>query len=66
MYRVFTRTWWKNNPEYPDGLEPEMGKKHGLKRFQTEEEARAYAVEWNRTHNPGRLSNKAEYEDVMR
>lgn len=21
-YRVFTRTWWKDNPEWPNGLEP--------------------------------------------
>ncbi len=21
-YKVFHRTWWKNNPEWPDGLEP--------------------------------------------
>lgn len=24
-YRLFTRTWWKPNPSWPGGLEPEAG-----------------------------------------
>lgn len=40
------------------------GRKHTVGRFHTEEEARAFAQEWNRTHRPGPLSRKAEYEDA--
>lgn len=25
MFRVFTRRWWKGNPNYPNGLEPYAG-----------------------------------------
>jgi len=64
MYRVFTRTWWRHNPDWPNGLEPCPGRKHTLKRHvATEEEARAICRAWNDTHTPGRLSRKAEYEE---
>ena len=63
-YRVFTRTWWRENPAWPNGLEPGAGRKHTLaKRVATEEEARAIAQQYNSTHTPGRLSRKAEYEE---
>jgi hypothetical protein len=63
-YSVFTRTWWKENPKYPNGLEPDsQGRKHYLERgLKTEDEARRVAKEYNRTHAPGRLSKKAEFE----
>ena len=38
-YRVFKRTWWRDNPDWPDGLEPEMGTKQHVRYFPTEEEA---------------------------
>ena len=60
-YRVFTRTWWRENPAWPSGLEPCPGKKHTLARHMTEEEARAFCKTWNATHKPGRLSRKAEF-----
>lgn len=25
LYNVFNRTWWKENPPWPNGLEPEAG-----------------------------------------
>jgi hypothetical protein len=60
-YSVFTRTWWIDNPAYPNGLEPSAGLKTYLRRdLKTEEEARAIAKEYNATHEPGRLSRKAE------
>jgi hypothetical protein len=63
-YKVFTRTWWRNNPNYPNGLEPCAGRKTTLvKRVETEEEARAICKRYNDSHNPGRLSRKAEYEE---
>ena len=64
MYNVYTRSWWKENPSWPNGLEPNSGgRRHYLaKGIGTEEEARSIAQEYNRTHTPGRLSRKAEFE----
>ncbi len=62
-YRVFIRSWWKENPAWPNGLEPEAGEKTYLaKGIASEEQARELAMLWNATHEPGRLSLKAEYE----
>lgn len=64
MYRVFTRTWWSFNPNWPNGLEPCPGRKRTLrKNVPTEKEAREIAQEYNRTHKPGKLSRKAEFEE---
>jgi len=53
-YRVFTRTWWRENPTWPNGLEPDAtGRKTTLARGCTEEEARAIARQYNETHEPG-------------
>ena len=60
---VFTRNWWKPNPSWPNGLEPApTAHKKYLAYGLTEEEARAYCQEYNDTHDPGRLSRKAEFE----
>ena len=64
MYKVFTRTWWKNNPNWPNGLEPCPGRKHTLGKVPTEEMAQGWCKRYNSTHNPGRLSRKAEYEEI--
>jgi len=65
MYKVFTRTWWKNNPQWPNGLEPCAGRKTTIaKGIQTEQEARAICKRYNDNHNPGRLSRKAEYTET--
>jgi len=64
MYRIFTRTWWKDNPTWPDGLEPHPGRKTTIARAYTEEEARSICKRWNAAHKPGRLSRKAEYEET--
>jgi len=62
MYKVFTRTWWKENTSYPNGLEPCPGRKHTLQEgIDSEAEAREICQEYNATHKPGRLSRKAEY-----
>ena len=71
-YRVFTRTWWKENPDWPDGLEPKAGRKRyrmpstnwKQQTFATEKEAIAWCKEWNDTHEPGRYSRKAEFEET--
>ncbi len=61
-YRVFTRTWWVENPDYPHGLEPGAGCPTYIGESMTEGEARACAKAYNATHDPGRLSLKAEFE----
>ncbi len=62
MFTVFHRTWWRDNPNYPNGLEPSIGVSYVIKhRVETEDEARAICKEWNNSHEPGRLSRKAEY-----
>ena len=64
MYKVFTRTWWRNNPSYPNGLEPHAGQKTTIaKNIKTIEEAQRIAKQYNDTHEPGRLSRKAEIEE---
>lgn len=60
---VFTRTWWKDNPSWPNGLEPQAGDKHYIARRVTMAEARKICQEWNATHKPGRYSRKAEFEE---
>ena len=63
VYRVFTRTWWKENPEWPNGLEPHAGRKYTIHRHVVGEHlAREICKQWNDTHKPGRLSKKAEYD----
>ena len=63
-YRVFTRNWWKENPSWPDGLEPHLGRKKILREgVETEEEARKICKEYNDNNSPGRLSRKAEFEE---
>lgn len=64
MYRVFTRTWWRESLNWPNGLEPCPGRKHTIDKVRTEEEALAVCAMYNKTHKPGRLSRKAEYEEV--
>lgn len=63
MYKVFHRTWWRDNPEWPGGLEPHVGRKTTLGYASSEDDARALCQEYNSTHEPGRLSRKAEYEE---
>ena len=61
-YYVFTRTWWRENPGWPDGLEPCAGPRYTIARYCTEAEARRIAKKYNNTHKPGRLSRMAEYD----
>ena len=62
MYRVCVRTWWIDNEEWPDGLEPCAGKQRTIARnIASEGEAREIAQEWNAAHKPGRYSLKAEF-----
>jgi hypothetical protein len=63
-YKVFHRTWWKLNPEWPDGREPCIGRSYHISWASTEEEARSICKEWNKTHLPGHLADQAEYTKV--
>lgn len=64
-YNVFHRTWWIKNPSWPDGREPGAGKKHYIiKGVETEALAQEICRDWNSQHDPGTLSDKAEYEEV--
>jgi hypothetical protein len=60
-YDVFVRTWWKENPAWPNGLEPCPGRKHYLAKGVSYERARELCQQYNSTHKPGRLSRKAEF-----
>ena len=53
-------------PRLAESLGAVRGAKHYHRgqRFDTIEEARAYCQEWNRHHDPGRLSNKCEFEEA--
>lgn len=64
MYKVFHRTWWRENPDWPDGLEPHAGPKIYIAKAETEERAIEICQEYNKIHRPGKLSRKAEYEDA--
>lgn len=64
MYQVFIRNWWTENPDYPNGLEPRPGRKTIIDEVSTIEEAREIAQDYNATHDPGRLSRKAEFEEI--
>jgi hypothetical protein len=69
-YRIFKRTWWVENPAWPNGLEPGADKRHYVRGLvcETEDEARAEChrlqAELNRTMTATqrRLSLKYEYE----
>lgn len=62
-YRCFTRTWWKPNPAWPNGREPEAGKQRTKATGLSLAEAQAFCKEWNATHDPGPMSLKCEYDE---
>lgn len=63
-FNVFHRTWWKANRNWPEGREPGAGERHYIKRRVIEEDAREICRVWNLKHEPGFLSDKAEYEQA--
>lgn len=65
MFKTFTRTWWKENPAWPNGLEPCAGERDYSDgdEYETEEEARAACKLWNSENERGRYSLKMEYEE---
>lgn len=62
LYDVFHRTWWQENPAWPGGREPGAGERTYLAHGVTYTEAREMCKEYNESHDPGFLSDKAEFE----
>jgi hypothetical protein len=60
-FEVFHRTWWQKDPGSPDGRCPGVGRAIRIGWAATETEAREMCRQWNLTHAPGHLSDKAEY-----
>jgi len=59
MYNVFIRTFWK----IKNGKKvPHLGRKTFLAKKVSCETARLVCKEYNETHNPGKLSRKAEFQ----
>lgn len=64
-YRVFTRRWWRDDPQRPGMLAPNTNaRKRTLGFVDTEAQAQEECDLYNRTHKPGRYSVKAEYMKV--
>jgi hypothetical protein len=62
-YRVFVRSWYKRNPTWPNGREPYGGApKTTLARKLSYSAARDMCEVWNKNHDPGKYSRKAEFE----
>lgn len=62
LYRVFVRNWWRDNPSWPNGLEPCAGNRRYIAKNVSYDEARRLCKQYNKTHKPGRYSRKAEFE----
>ena len=62
-YEIYVRAWWKENKDWPEGLEPNGAavKSSICPRVWSEDIARNICTRYNATHDPGRLGHKAEY-----
>jgi hypothetical protein len=63
-YNVFHRSWWKANSAWPDGREPGAGERHYIQKRVTLQDAHELCDQWNASHDPGQLSDKAEFEEA--
>jgi hypothetical protein len=63
-YNVFHRTFWKENPSWPNGREPHLGKKEYIAEGVSRKLALEIAKEYNTENDPGLLSDKAEIEEA--
>lgn len=64
MFKIYHRTWWKHNKQWPNGLEPCIGKSHFIGKCYDEKTARTLCQQWNDNNESGELSDKAEYEEI--
>lgn len=62
MYRMFTRNWWKME----DGERvPDPSARRTVQGYATDEQdAIKFCQDWNALHEPGKLSNKCEFEEL--
>ncbi len=66
-YVIFSRRWWKDNPDWPTGREPHLGRKKFIAWAQYEDDARTICKEWTerfKNKHPRvyeKYSVKAEY-----
>ncbi len=70
QYIVFSRRWWKDNPDYPNGLEPHSTARRTFIGYaEWEDEAREMCENWNKEFNERHRSNKysvkAEYTQTF-
>ena len=64
-YVIFHRRWWKANPSWPDGLEPEASRPRIIREVVGDiETARAACGEWQAVNPPGKFSDKAEFQEA--
>ena len=55
-YVIFHRRWWKANPSWPDGLEPEASRPRIIREVVGDiETARAACREWQAVNPPGEI-----------
>lgn len=62
-YQIFKRTWWKENPAWPNGLEPCAGERTDIEIVDTVGEA----ISFCKAHNAevsDRLGMKYEFERI--
>jgi hypothetical protein len=68
MYQVFSRTWWSRNADWPNGLEPDAGRKRNICKVHTMEEAREACADWMATHQFSKedklLGLAAEFDSI--
>jgi len=63
-YFCFHRTWWRYNPEWPNNREPQAGDPTRIAVVEDEQEAVNICRNWNKLHDPGKYSRKAEYTEI--
>ena len=61
-FDVFHRTWWKANPSWPNGREPQAGERHYIAHGVTRAEALELCAGWNENNDEGTMSDRAEFE----
>ena len=68
-FEVFSRTWWKYNDKWPNGLEPCMGRSTHICFTETAEQAREQCRLWHIYHGKWtrrdlELKRKAEFRAI--
>ena len=61
-YRIFKRHWWRENPDWPSGLELYPGRKYTICYVSSEDKARELCRRFNDERGDNRYGIKYEYE----